>query len=270
MKALSLITLTLICVTTAAQARNISLEKARKAFEDSDLEKSISLYQEVSKKSPYWGTALEEMAWAHLRLNQTSEALAATKTLHSFPLNQLAFYESYVIQGLTELRTCRYQDVFKTIENFKIHKIERIRKLEDFADKKSSTQSLIHQIAQLRSLSSFKSQLPDLSELDLTLLNLLKSKKPDLNALASRLQLLAKQELSEIEMVVTQLKLIEVEAEQRVIRDAQNGFKTEQSGSFKKTNYNQLIFPADDNPWIDELGQFEVAMQACQKQRRKL
>jgi hypothetical protein len=54
------------------------------------------------------------------------------------------------------------------------------------------------------------------------------------------------------------------------VRDAQSGFKTEQAGQFKKTNYNELIFPADDEPWIDELGQFEVAMQTCQKQRRKL
>jgi hypothetical protein len=248
-------------------ANNRTLEAARKAYANHQIEKAIGLYSQVSKESPYWGTALEEKAWAHLKLNQTSQVLALTKTLHSFPLNQLGYYESYVIQGLAELRTCRYSDVFKTIENFKTHKSERIKKLENLADDQTAS-TLAKTIVDSQNLKDFQADTPELAYLDKKLISAMKSKNTE--QVQKRLQILAQDELKEIEKVVTQLKLIEVEAEQRVVRDAQNGFQTKSQGTFKKTNYNELIFPADDDPWIDELGQFEIAMQACLKQRRKL
>jgi len=244
-----------------------TLEAARKAYANQQIEKAIALYNKVPKDSPYWGTTLEEKAWAHLRLNQTSEVLALTKTLHSFPFSHLGYYESYVVQGLAELRTCRYADVFKTIEKFKAHKSERIKKLENLAEGQMAP-ILAKAIVESHDIKSFQVDTPELSYLDKKLITAINAK--DIKRVQKRLQILAQNELKEIEKVVTQLKLIEVEAEQRVVRDAKTGFLTESKGAFKKTTHNQLIFPADENPWIDELGQFEVAMQSCLKQRRKL
>jgi len=259
----------IVALHNFALANIETLHKARKAYAANKIEKSIELYKKVSKNSPYWGFSLEEKAWGHLRLNQTPLVLAATKTLHSFPLNRLGFYESYVVQGLAELRTCRYEDVFKTIQNFKNHKMDRIQKLQDLASGVTHLE-VSSQITNLDSLKKLQAVTPELTYLDKVIQSALKSKKNRGSIIANRLSVLARQELLMVERVVTQLKLIEVEAEQRVVRDAETGFKTEQAGNFKKTNFNELIFPADDNPWIDELGQFEVAMQSCQKQRRKL
>jgi hypothetical protein len=256
------------------------LTLAREAFAEKDFKKALSLYDKVSKKSEYWALSREEKAWAHLRLNETAEVLASTRTLLSPPLNQLGLYEAYIIQSLTELRTCRYEDAFKTLSSFKKHKLHRIKKLEDLAEGKTS-QEVAETLMKSEKIGFLRIELPDLVHLDHTVFSLIQknsssapqSSIPSLEKitiLAKRLQVLAQTELEEIKKVVTKLKLIEVEAEQRVVRDAQDGFKTEKSGAFKKTDYNKMIFPADDNPWIDELDQFEVAMQVCKKHRRKL
>lgn len=265
-------------LSTQSFASQKLMHQARNAFENKKFEKAISIYNKVSKDSDLWGVAIEEKAWAHLHLNQTAEVLAQTKTLTHFPLNQLGHYEAYLIQALTELKTCRYEDSFKTLEKFKKDKMPRIQALENLTQSSVAievTQKLIenHRSQKIKSqaqLGSLVTQLPQFVHLDKRVQAELSKKSPNLTKLSNRLQTLANQELEDIKKVVTKLKLIEVESEQRVVRDAVNGFNTAKNGEFKKTDYNQLIFPADDQPWIDELGQFEVAMNTCLKQRRKL
>lgn len=252
------------------------LSQARKAFKNGKNNKALDLYSSISKSSDLWATSLEETAWVHMKLNDYPKVLANTKTLLSHPLNQLGFYESYVLQSLAELRSCRYDSVFKTIESFKQNQRPRIISLESIVETKG--QDMAKEFIHIRpKVTSSKMQLgpllakaPEFAHLDKKIQIELNRKTPRQNQVAKRLVQLANQELKEIREVVTKLRLIEVEAEQRVIRDYQSGFETKQNAEFKKTNYNQLIFTADERPWIDELGQFEVAMQSCVQQRRRL
>lgn len=248
------------------------LESARASFKKQQYSKAIDTYRKIPRDSLLWPVSLEESAWTYLANQQEDLALATTKTLIAFPLNQMGFYESYLIQGIAELKSCRYDGVFKTIDQFKKNQLTRIQNLEQIAEGKHKlTYPLIKAIRMNdRSLNSLLPKLPELSHLDLIIYQQAISKNANKNLVNNRLKELAKQELAEIKTIMVKLQILKVEAEQRVIRDAKLGLSQQNKSKFKETDYNQMIFPVDDEPWIDELGQFEVAMKACQQQRRKL
>lgn len=248
------------------------LESARTSFKKQHYSKAISTYQKIPRDSLLWPISLEEIAWSYLANQQEDLVLATTKTLMAFPLNEMGFYESYLIQGIAELKSCRYDGVFKTIDLFKKNQLIRIKNLEVIAEGKHQlTYPLIKSIRKNdRSINSLLPKLPELSHLDQIIYNQAMEKNANKTIVLNRLKELAKQELDEIKTIMVKLQVLKVEAEQRVIRDAKLGLNQQSQSKFKETDFNQMIFPVDEEPWVDELGQFEVAMKACQQQRRKL
>lgn len=72
--------------------------------------------------------------------------------------------------------------------------------------------------------------------------------------------------------VVKKLKLVKIDTEQRLLRDHRDGLSIQSAKAFEKKDYNHLVFPDewDEDPWLDELGHFEVKSSQCENRRRKL
>jgi tetratricopeptide (TPR) repeat protein len=72
--------------------------------------------------------------------------------------------------------------------------------------------------------------------------------------------------------VVKKLKLVKIDTEQRLLRDHRDGLLVRSATAFEKKDYNHLVFPDEweEDPWLDELGHFEVKSSKCEDRRRKL
>lgn len=90
-------------------------------------------------------------------------------------------------------------------------------------------------------------------------------------AYKARMQTLAKTEDKQNRMMLQKLGLIEVETIERMHADKEMNHKDYSKGNFSKVTTDQLVFPDDGNPWMDELDKYEVSANACPKNvRRKM
>lgn len=78
-----------------------------------------------------------------------------------------------------------------------------------------------------------------------------------------RLQTLAQDEDKRNQLMLQKLGLIEVETIQRMHADKEAGKDGYSSGKFAKVSTDDLIFPDDNKPWMDELDKYEVSANAC-------
>jgi|GEM_PF-3308055 len=250
----------------------IQLDKARKKFEQKKYTEAINLYNLIPKNSSLWPLSIEEKGWAYYHLKDYSKVLEQTQTLIAYPINQLGLYESYLLKLLSEVKTCQYESAFKTIELFKTHTKNRIYNIESI--NQVSAKTLVTQLINNPFDMSHNNKLPQLfmssKQVNLTLFSKSLSEKEKINWLSKYLLQSKTQELESLKLVIQKIKILEVETEQRVVRDYNNHTQNGEISSFKKTTYDELTFRADDLPWVDELGQFEVAMNACKQKRRML
>lgn len=90
-------------------------------------------------------------------------------------------------------------------------------------------------------------------------------------ALPVRMKNLAQAEVNESFDIIQRLNLIEVETIQRVHTDQSLDPNRYSKQKFSKTSADQLVFPDDGHPWIDELDKYQLELNACPTHvRRKI
>lgn len=98
-----------------------------------------------------------------------------------------------------------------------------------------------------------------------------KSKVSALAKMKDRLQVLAKSEDKVNQLMLQKLGLIEIETIQRMHADKNMDPNEFSSGKFSDVTMDDLVFPDDGKPWIDELDKYEVSANACPRNvRRKM
>lgn len=95
------------------------LNIARIHYEMKNYREAISHYSEIPRQSDNWLQALFEAAWAFFLMEKANNTLGNIHTLHSpFFMNRF-FPESTVLQSITFLRLCRYDQAKESLEYFK-------------------------------------------------------------------------------------------------------------------------------------------------------
>lgn len=95
--------------------------------------------------------------------------------------------------------------------------------------------------------------------------------KSSAKAIQSRMRQLAETEVQENFKMVQKLNLIEVETIQRIHADQKMAQDSFNKGEFAEVSTDQMVFPDDGHPWIDELDKYEVRVNRCPENiRRKM
>ena len=119
------------------------LTAGRILFQLRSFDHAQSYYKLVPKSSDYWLTAQEEIAWTHIQNDEPQKALGYTHTLmHPVLANQVAPEPSY-LHALASIKVCDYEEVFKTIDAFRVNFEPRIKSLL-FVKKVGRTKSAVH------------------------------------------------------------------------------------------------------------------------------
>ena len=237
-----------------------ALTRARIYFQRAELNAAIKEYQKISKSSEYWFEAQEERAHALGRQGKFNEALAALESVLAEPFHNLTGPEPYFISALTHLKICNYADVLKVSEKFKKRFSSRITNLRALIQNKTSPQledirtRLQSEPLSLEVTGKHLAFIPRYLHRDLTI-----SKNSAL--LSSRALTLAQAELKEIDRVITKLQIIEAEVVQRV-HLAEKSKVRSTMGAIPKGS-DLMIFPKDDDIWIDEIGTYATQVEKC-------
>lgn len=250
-------------------------------YEQGEFQKAIDSYAQVSKSSTYWFEALEEKAWSHLRLNQTSEALSELQTLMSPVFAAQVGPEPYYLKGLIELKVCNYKDLFTSIEEFKSRFRQRIVSLESLADRldANKTNSLVRRTFESlqdgaggwKKLGAALNELPRFFNLDGTLRNSARGNtESKFNEFSNRLSQLAQQEVDEMAAFITRYEVLTVEGIQRMHANKEILERNKKSVKRSEVDRDDLVFELrkDELPWITELGHIQVRNQQCPKSKK--
>jgi hypothetical protein len=249
------------------------MDKARVAYEKSDLQTALNYYNKISVGSDYWVEALEEKAWTQLRQKNTNEATSLSKTLLSEVLSPLLGPEAYFLQSLIEYRLCDYRSIFKTIKLFKTRYAERTKEVQALADSgnnKALGKAIKVLFAKVGDLSALKAEsfgaeiqyLPRYFYRDQSVLIAVKSQNQ--GGIVNRIRELAKQDLNEISDILRKLQLVETQVVQQVYA-YENQLSEKRKASFKNKGYNsdEMYFPYDGEIWLDEIDQFQSSTEKC-------
>jgi tetratricopeptide (TPR) repeat protein len=118
----------------SAQKNEVRLSLGRVLYGLGDVNGAIAAYAQVERGSESWYLALEERAWANLRIDRPEDALASIKTLLLPLFKDRVGPEPYFLGALIYLRICDYKSAFKTIRAFKEAFRDRVRDWEFAAD----------------------------------------------------------------------------------------------------------------------------------------
>ena len=283
----------------------VEMQYARVLFQKNKLNEAIDSYSLISKQSEFWLEAIEERAWAYLKLGNYDKARSDVTTLMAPTFKDYATAEVFVLAAITNLRICDYPQILKDNKRFKETHSERIQEIELLAEKGSNSKIgeilekmdqtgadlsaaagklkylprlalrsskfsfAVNQRAQLvRELQTAK----DLSERLNTLggnVNLAKlqdwakwQSQKDRTQSLRELKSLAKAEIKDYRININKLKLAEVEVIHHMnIDDSLKGRR----GDLGDVSYgkDKLIFPYDDEVWIDELDNYQAQVKDC-------
>lgn len=290
-----------------------TMTRARLAYKAGRFDEAIRLYNEIPKSSDSWLEAVEEKGWAYLLKKDTEKALAQTKTLLSPTFLPIVGAEPFLLQTLSQLRVCDYNEILKTNKTFKDSQRTRLMSLQDIADGKGSPAL----DAAIKKVKTFPMKFTEIGEEAKLLPRLFyrdievqrailrlkmaeaglpilqgavaehKTKFKTLSTqaiarlqanankarlqLAQRIKALAQAEIDESFLVIQRLNLIEVETIQRVHADQKLDRNLYAKGQFARASQDQMVFPDDGHPWIDELDKYQVQVNACPSDvRRKM
>jgi tetratricopeptide (TPR) repeat protein len=92
---------------------------ARVNYEIKRFPEAISYYGQIPRDSENWLDAIWEASWAFFFMEKFNNALGNIHTIHS-PFFENRFYpEAYILQSITFLRMCRYDQVKESMRRFK-------------------------------------------------------------------------------------------------------------------------------------------------------
>lgn len=96
------------------------LNIARINYEMKRHTQAIAYYGQIPRSSDNWLDALWEASWTFFFMQKFNNTLGNIHTLHS-PFFENRFYpESYILQAITFLRLCRYDQVRESMRRFKV------------------------------------------------------------------------------------------------------------------------------------------------------
>ena len=96
-----------------------NLNIARVNYEVKRYRESIQYYAQIPRDSDNWLDAIFEAAWAFFLMQKHNNVLGNIHTIHS-PFFENRFYpESYILQSITFLRLCRYNEVKDSLRGFR-------------------------------------------------------------------------------------------------------------------------------------------------------
>ena len=266
-----------------------NIKKARELFAKGQFDAAISAYDQVPKGSSYWLEAIEEKGWAYHRKGDFEKALAQTKTLLSDQFLPIVGTEAFFLQTLSQLKICDYKGVLETNQLFKDSQRARLVAIQDLS-KKGQNAALLNVIEKTDSFPMTLTQvgedlktLPSLFYRDVEFQKALLEMKlnkvagreilvsQSMTRLQNRIKTLARQETADNSKILQKLNLIEVETIQRIHSDLHVDKNSYQKGEFAKVDADQLVFPDDGRPWMDELDKYQVKVNSCPRNiRRKM
>ncbi|MES2743959.1 MAG: tetratricopeptide repeat protein [Bdellovibrionota bacterium] len=92
---------------------------ARVNYEIKRFTEAISYYGQIPRDSENWLDAIWESSWAFFFMEKFNNTLGNIHTIHS-PFFENRFYpEAYILQSITFLRMCRYDQVKESMKRFK-------------------------------------------------------------------------------------------------------------------------------------------------------
>ncbi len=281
------------------------LTRARLLYQSGKFAQAIDLYNQIERGSDHWLEAVEEKGWAFHRQKEFEKALAQTKTLLSQAFLPVVGSEPFFLQSLSQLKICDYKGILETHKLYKESQRQRLIEMKSLAE--TGTNSAVSRIEnkvqtfpiRFTEVGEEAKILPRLFHRDLTIQkSLLETKLSRVAienlqsrstvstasvqelekfqakaqmALKNRMKALAQVESTENFKMVQKLNLIEVETIQRIHADMKLNPDAYSKGKFAQTDSDQLVFPDDGHPWVDELDKYQVKVNSCpQNIRRKM
>lgn len=285
----------------AQRRRNISedllnMDTARVLYQKGYLEPAITYYKKVSKSSPYWAEAQEEMGWSFVRKGEPQNALATSMSLMTPPITILARPAAYVLHSMTQLKVCDYKGVAETLEKFRKYERPRaeflVNKKYDInngprgakqdgllASSQIAEKSLLQEAAIAKelfekSLSQSTDQVGFQGQWQEMKNKIDQRAHKAQQATQARLKTLADRELSEIEDALKKLHIIEAEWLQQIsvqgtmIKAAQN-LTEKKTGTTGSQARDKVWFPMDGELWFDEISNYKVDLEkGCSRLQR--
>lgn len=104
---------------TQAKWEMANLNLARIHYETKRYPMALQYYRQIPRDSDNWLKALWEASWAFFMMDDHNNTLGVVHTLHS-PFFKNRFYpESYILQSITFLRLCRFEEVKNSLRAFR-------------------------------------------------------------------------------------------------------------------------------------------------------
>lgn len=97
----------------------VEMQLARVLFQKNQLNEAIDSYSMIPKSSEFWLDAIEERAWAYLRLGNYDKARSDITTLLAPTFKDYASAEVYVLAAITNLKICDYPRILEDGRKFK-------------------------------------------------------------------------------------------------------------------------------------------------------
>lgn len=137
-----------------------NLNIARVHYETKNFTEALQHYAQIPRESDNWLEAIFESGWAFFLMAKHNNVLGNIHTLHSPFFENRFFPESYILQSITYLRLCRYDEVQASLEKFR-DRYKPIFKdlggmLNEFRSRKSGLYKLVYDYRN-GSLNSFRS-----------------------------------------------------------------------------------------------------------------
>lgn len=127
--------------TSAWLREQAHLNIARVHYETKRYRSAIGYYNMIPRDSDNWLQALFEAAWAFFMMQKHNSTLGTIHTIHAPFFENRFFPETYILQAITFLRLCRYQQVKASLGKFKNRYkpvFDDVRKILDRYDRDSS------------------------------------------------------------------------------------------------------------------------------------
>lgn len=284
-----------------------TMKKARRLFAREKLKEAVETYDKIPKGSEYWLESVEEKGWTFHREKSYDKTLAQTKTLLSSPFVAIVGSEPFFLQSLSQLKICDYKGVLETHQLFKDSQRQRVIDIQTLS--KEGTSPAVEQVIDrtdhfpmtLKAAGEAAKSLPRLFYRDLEIQKALMAMKLAESArglaadaqgaaagsfraglaklekaarsaptrVKSRLKSLAKAENEENFKMLQKLNLIEVETIQRMHADLALDKDSYSKGEFRKASVDELVFPDDGHPWMDELDKYQFKVNSCPQNLRR-
>jgi len=245
------------------------IETARTHYNKAQYQKAVDVYSKIDVGSDAYVDAVEEKAQALGRIGRFADALAELKSVFAPPFAHSVSPEAFSTAAITHLKICDYAGVLETTKAFQKAFTPRLQNLKAIAT--SLANPLIDQVwskvqgktVSTETLGPLVTKLPRLSLRSQALRKTQKSR----TAFQQEIIALAKAEIKDVEKVAGLLNIAEVEVEQRLNVLEENG-KRQSQGQIQSSS-DVLVFPADSEVWIDEIGHFKAQINTCPNMTRR-